>query len=576
MFSKRLLAIIVPALAAGWYIYAAKPTAAPGLVGYWKLTGDAKDHSGTGNHGRNHGVDLATGTFDGRGSYIEVPDSPSLKFGSGDFSIAAWVYTEQDLDDVLGDVASKFDPALRKGFSLSLNASAAGYNSSGNDKQVSFGIDDGSKPGEWKDCGRPGGVTHNSDALTAFDGSLYAGVCDAPREEDWAHVYRYKGGQEWEDCGRLGKGKTQGVYAMVVHNGALYAATSASHGARPPEMDFGRVYRYRGGKQWEDIGQPGSNHRLNSIATYKGKLYVCGFNIGKPPGHCYVYEGGQKWTISGSFDGMPHTMAVHDGKLYAAYPKGEVFAFDGTSWKGLGNPFGSTEICNQIHSMGVHRGELYAGTWPLGKVAVLRGGKWEDGGHPGDSTEVIGLATYNGTLYAGTIPRAEVFRFGGGTNWISTGRLFDPPGFNPVPVGSTDAAGIADWSRATSISTFEGKLFASTGTCFRRMVEPPRPNETRGKVYSISTGASVMLHRDIGSGWKHLAAVRDGGNLKIYAGGELKASAPVGSQTFDVSNKEPLTIGFGPVDYFSGKLREIRVYNKAIGAEEIRQLARKR
>src|SRR5688572_2614856 len=168
-----------------------------GLVGYWKLNGDAKDHSGKGNHGRNHGVDLTTGGFDGRGNYIEVPDSPSLNFGARDFSIAAWVNTELDLEDVIGDVASKFDPARRKGFSLSLNSSAAGYNSSGNDKHVLFGVDDGDtdsgKRRTWQDCGRPGGVTHNSDALTAFDGSLYAGVCDAPKDEDWAHVFRYKG-----------------------------------------------------------------------------------------------------------------------------------------------------------------------------------------------------------------------------------------------------------------------------------------------------------------------------------------------------------------------------------------------
>jgi hypothetical protein len=206
----------------------------------------------------------------------------------------------------------------------------------------------------------------------------------------------------------------------------------------------------------------------------------------------------------------------------------------------------------------------------------LRGGKWQDGGHPGDSTEVIGLTTYNGTLYAGTIPRAEVFRRAGGTNWISIGRLFDPPGFNPVPVGSSDAAGVADWSRSTSISSFEGKLFASTGTCYRRMVEPPRDNETRGKVYSTSAGASVMLHKDIGPGWKHLVAARDRGTLRIYVNGQLRASAPIGSQNHDVSNKESFLIGFGPVDYFSGKLREVRLYNKAIQAGEIRQLASKR
>jgi hypothetical protein len=573
MFSRRTIWIAVIAAFAWAAADRTQANTGAGLVGYWKLKGDAKDHSGKGNHGRNHGVNLATGAFDGRGNYIEVPDSASLNFGTGDFAVAAWLYTELDLDDVIGDVVSKFDPAKRKGFNLSLNASAAGYNSSGNDKQVSFGVDDGSEAEAWQDCGRPGGVTHNSDALTAFDGSLYAGVCDAPKEQDWAHVFRYKGGKEWEDVGRLGRGKTHGVYAMVVHNGALYAATSASHGARPPSMDFGRVYRYRGGQQWEDIGQPGSNHRLNSMATYKGKLYVCGFNIGKPPGHCYVYEGGEKWTVSGEFDGMPHTMAVHDGKLYAAYPKGEVFAFDGTSWNGLGNPFGSTMICNQIHSMGVHRGELYVGTWPLGKIAVLRDGKWQDSGHPGDSTEVIGLTTYNGTLYAGTIPRAEVFRFGGGMNWTSIGRLFNPPGFNPVPVGSTDAAGIADWSRSTSISAFAGKLFASTGTCYRRMVDPPRPDETRGKVYSTSSGSSVMLHKDIGPGWKHLVAMKDRGTLKIYVNGQLKASAPVGSQSYELTNKEPLLIGFGPVDYFSGKLREVRLYSGAIQPDEIRKLA---
>ena len=99
-------------------------------------------------------------------------------------------------------------------------------------KAVAFGVDDG-KISTWQDCGRPGGVTQNSDALTAFDGSLYAGVCDAPKEEDWAHVFRYKGGKEWEDCGRVGTGKTRGVYALVVHGGALYAATSASHGSQP-------------------------------------------------------------------------------------------------------------------------------------------------------------------------------------------------------------------------------------------------------------------------------------------------------------------------------------------------------
>src|SRR5689334_6056471 len=50
-----------------------------GLIGYWPLRGDCRDHSGHGHHGINHGVDLASASFDGRGSWIEVPDAPALR-----------------------------------------------------------------------------------------------------------------------------------------------------------------------------------------------------------------------------------------------------------------------------------------------------------------------------------------------------------------------------------------------------------------------------------------------------------------------------------------------------------------
>src|SRR5262245_18656076 len=105
------------------------PAADRGPVGYWKLSGDCKDHSGHGHHGTNHGVDLDTGAFDGRGSHVEVPDAPALRFGKGAFSVSLWVHTEAGLDDVLGDVLAKFDAGRRKVFTLTLGASAAGYNS---------------------------------------------------------------------------------------------------------------------------------------------------------------------------------------------------------------------------------------------------------------------------------------------------------------------------------------------------------------------------------------------------------------------------------------------------------------
>ena len=91
-----------------------------GLVGHWKLSGDCRDYSGHSNHGANHGIDLDSSTFDGIEAYIEVPNSKSLEIGTGDFAICANVYTEDDPDDVIGDVIDKYDPSQRCGVTLTV------------------------------------------------------------------------------------------------------------------------------------------------------------------------------------------------------------------------------------------------------------------------------------------------------------------------------------------------------------------------------------------------------------------------------------------------------------------------
>ena len=40
-------------------------------------------------------------------------------------------------------------------------------------------------------------------------------------------------------------------------------------------------------------------------------------------------------------------------------------------------------------------------------------------------------------------------------------------------MGSGDAA-VADWSRASSLTVYGGKLYASTATCYRTRLDPPR------------------------------------------------------------------------------------------------------
>ncbi len=319
---------------------------ATGLVGYWPLSGDVKDHSGRGNHGINHGVDLSSGHFDGCGAYIEVPDSPSLDFKDGEFSASLWVHTKKDVDDVIGDVLSKYDATVRRGFNLSIQSSAGGYNSQGSDKHVVFGIDN-ARTTEWETCGRPSPTSNYvSNSLTVFDGHLYAGTTDGATFEDWSRVYRYLGAQRWEDCGRVGNLRTRGVGPMIVHNASLYVANWSYDWTRVSkendQYDDCRVWRYKGGQEWEDCGQPGNCKRLFGIASYRGKLYILGDDH-----KCHVWNGDKSWKVVGEFGRYVHPMIVHDGKLYIAgfskiqvgpYLQAAVFSWDGAEWANLGSP----------------------------------------------------------------------------------------------------------------------------------------------------------------------------------------------------------------------------------------------
>jgi hypothetical protein len=204
-------------------------------------------------------------------------------------------------------------------------------------------------------------------------------------------------------------------------------------------------------------------------------------------------------------------------------------------------------------------------------VAVLRGGKWIDLGRLSDATEVVALAAYNGSFYAGTIPRAELLRFDGPGHWASIRRLFDPANFTPVPVGS-GAKEVQDWTRASSLAIYQGKLFVTTATCYRTMIDGPPADDIRGNVYAFATGACASFDHDLGAGWKHVAAVRRGSEMQLYVNGELVTTAS-SNKPFDVTTKAPLQIGAGPQGYFHGKLREVRLFNRAISSEEVSALS---
>ena len=131
-------------LACVWFLLVQSATRAddPDLIAHWKLTSDAEDSSPQGHSSSSHGVDVSSegGRFDGRSSHIEVASGNTLQLGSRPFSIAMWVNTEEKLDDVLGDLISKYDPASRTGFNLSIQNSCITL-AQANYRHLHFGID---------------------------------------------------------------------------------------------------------------------------------------------------------------------------------------------------------------------------------------------------------------------------------------------------------------------------------------------------------------------------------------------------------------------------------------------------
>jgi len=538
----------------------------PTMTGHWRLQGDCRDHSGSGNDGVNHGAILGgdSALFDGRGAYIEVPDAQSLRLGTGDFTLAAWVRCAEGAR-VPGDIVTKYDPAQRRGVNLCAVASAPGYSSVSDHRSLLFGIDNAAE-GEWIDCGRPQPDNPVVSTLIVHKGNPYTGTADAVDPKDACHVYRYAGGQEWIDCGRVTSDlKTPSIYSIIVHEGDLYVGTGAWDWERAWAGDTGRsrVCRYEGGTRWHDCGEFGDGYRVMSLASYRGDLYAA-----DDKQMVFRYDGDSRWTPCGRIEAGSKlfAMMVYRDALWGA-SNTTIHRYDGeSSWDIVGQ-FDADAI-NQIHTLGVHDGSLLAGTWPLGRVIRYRGDNdWADCGELGVSTdqykinEVNELTTYNGKLYAGVIPKAEVWRYEVDGDWTLLRQLVANPEYRPDALPS--------WMRVPCMTVFGGKLYAGTSTCQGRTANANLATEA-GKVFSWEAGKCVSYDGDLGAGWRHVVARRHEGKLRLYVDGKPEAeSTEFDPARFDLTNGSPLRIGFGPGNYFSGEIRDVRLYSRALSDAEV-------
>lgn len=531
--------------------------AAPRPDFHWALERDARE---TGSRldaravgGVRFGVEAgqASARLDGRTGHLEIADATAIRLGRDDFTVALWCNAPVT-DDPPGDLVSCFDAEGRRGFNLGFQHQAGTCTSTSNTRNLFFGVDDGTEP-KWTDCGRPGRAVLPY-ALAVFEGDLYTGTFEHGADEAGG-VFRYAGGTDWIHCGN--PDRCNSVHALAVHQGQLFAGVShytAAGSHLPLSQNLhpgGRVYRYAGGKKWEDCGRPCDAETLWSMISFGGELLVTSMDAPpkSPPSEqqgLYRYEGGTKWTFLGNPGGRVAALAANDGELfgsgYNGGALGGVFRYDGDAkWTNLGAP----PKVDQTYAFAVHRNVLQAATWREAKVfGYPKDQPWRDEGRLGKELEVMGMAVFNGKLYGGTLPLAQVWRRDD-AGWTLTGRL----DFSDV-----------EYRRAWSMAVFQGRLFCG--------VLPS------GHLHALQAGAAVSFDRAVGEGWRHVAAIREQGRLKVFLDGKQVAqSTDTSAGRMNLDAKAPLRIGMGEHATFNGALRDVRLYRRALASTEVISLA---
>ena len=389
---------------------------------------------------------------------------------------------------------------------------------------------------------------------------MYAGTLEIGAEES-GRLWRYEGYDRWFDLGNpLG---TNIVHSVAEFDGALYCGlgrymvSGSLLGELRNPTPGGKVYRVDPDGRWEYCGNPDAEGAapeegvpthynsdraddVTSLVVYRGNLY-CVSN--HRHGVCR-YEGGENWKPIGP-DERLLSLCVFHGDLYALINGGTVYRYEADGeWVLCGRPGNS----RQTYSGVICEGRLYVGTWPEGRVYCYEGGEsWSDlarQGWVGYECEVMGMVNYNGKVYAGTLPMANVFR-------MDDGRFSFVANLDASPV---------QLRRVWTMAVHDGRLFAGT-----------LPS---GHVYCVEAGRLATWDRAFPAGWHHVAAVKARDALRIHVDGqEATRSSRFSAHDYDLNNDRPLRIGFGPFDYFNGLMSDVRLYSRPLADDEIRDLA---
>jgi len=150
---------------------------------------------------------------------------------------------------------------------------------------------------------------------------------------------------------------------------------------------------------------------------------------------------------------------------------------------------------------------------------------------------------------------------------------------NRDDLNMTGALTLAAWCRADDWNTNRRILQkGSTDNQYRLTIDQKKyDSEDRVFRFDLKNAGTLDLDLPAAGEWLHVAATFDGNTMKVYFNGTLAGDKPASGRIAVTGN--PLIIGnkregAPPGDLFSGLLDEVRIYDRALTAEEVAALAR--
>ena len=183
------------------------------------------------------------------------------------------------------------------------------------------------------------------------------------------------------------------------------------------------------------------------------------------------------------------------------------------------------------------------------------------GGNNGTFSDATGNPNTSAHTVAGQVGTA--LNFDGVDDFINAG---DTASLNITTVITLETWVYSDWKPWLSGYDFahlinKGKyfLYAYAGVLFQI---------TDGGITYEASSAALSANT-----WLHVVGVYDGSNLKVYVNGVQSGDATAHTGDIDSSSGTALRIGVDVPEarYFEGKMDEVRIYNRALTAEEVKQ-----